>query len=120
MWATYKTPITSKQTHRKSPVSIPWLLLRPVFDAIGRLARPFDIASVMKQKSIVLYLHLKRTPARATHDDLGATLDSEAPAYSTVTKHLRTARVNPVKDPPNPDASSPHLDHSDQAILATL
>jgi hypothetical protein len=59
IWATYSTPITSKPSHRKSPVQIHWLPLRPVFDSTGRLDEPFDIASVMDQKSNVFYLHLK-------------------------------------------------------------
>jgi hypothetical protein len=59
MWAIYGTPITSKQSNRKSPVYIPWLPLRPVLDSTGRFDRPFDFASGIDQKSIVLYLHLK-------------------------------------------------------------
>jgi hypothetical protein len=58
--------------------------------------------------------------AQAIHDDLVATLGYKALAYSTVTKYLRTARFDPAKDPPNNDASSHHLDDSDQAILAAL
>jgi hypothetical protein len=58
--------------------------------------------------------------AQAIHDDLGATLSAETPAYSTVTKYLRTARFDPAKDPRNSDASSPHFDDFDKAILAAL
>jgi hypothetical protein len=44
MWATLSTPMTSKQLHRKFPIEISWLPLRPVFDSTGRLDRPFGIA----------------------------------------------------------------------------
>jgi hypothetical protein len=45
------------------------------------------------KKSIVLYLHLMAMAmaAQTIHGDLVATLGAEAPAYSTVTKYLRTA-----------------------------
>jgi hypothetical protein len=58
--------------------------------------------------------------AQAIHDDHVATLGVEAAACSAVTKYLRTARFDPAKDPRHSDASSPHLDDSDKAILAAL
>jgi hypothetical protein len=61
--------------------------------------------------------------AQAIHDDLVATLGAEAPAYSTVTKYLRTAPFDPAKGPPKTLRSKFTLfrfDDSDQAILAIL
>jgi hypothetical protein len=57
---------------------------------------------------------------QSIHDDLLATLGYKALEYRTVTKYLRTAQFNLAKDPRNSDASSPHLDDSDTAILATF
>jgi hypothetical protein len=76
----------------------------------------------MDQKSIVLDLHLKGKgiSTQAIHNNLIATLGYKALAHSTVTKYLRTARFDPAKDHRNSDPNSPHLDDSDEAILAAL
>jgi hypothetical protein len=42
---------------------------------------------------------------QATHDDRMARLGSEAVAYSTVTKYLRTAQFDPTQIASNSDAS---------------
>jgi hypothetical protein len=47
--------------------------------------------------------------AQAIHDDPVATLGAEAPAYSTVTKYLRTAQFDPAKHPRNCHVSLLHL-----------
>jgi hypothetical protein len=61
------------------------------------------------QRSIVLYLSLKRMAAQTIHNYLIATLGNETVADITVTKYLRTAQFDPTKVPPNSDASSPHV-----------
>jgi hypothetical protein len=59
-WAISRTPITGKQSQRKSSVQIHGLPSRPGFVFTGRFDRPFDMASTMDQRSIALYLYLKR------------------------------------------------------------
>jgi hypothetical protein len=68
----------------------------------------------------MLYFHLNEMSIQAIHDDLVATLGYKALAYSMVTKYLRTARFDPATNPLNSDASSPHIDDSDKAVLAAL
>jgi hypothetical protein len=68
------------------------------------------MVSGIDQKSIVLYLH----------NNLIATPGNEAVPHSRVTNYLPKAQFDLIKFPSNPDASSPHLDDSDRAILATL
>jgi hypothetical protein len=74
----------------------------------------------MDQRSIVLYLHLKRLSARAMHDDHVATLDPKAVASNTVRCHLREARLGIVAVPLDSEPRSHHLDDCDRAILAAL
>jgi hypothetical protein len=57
---------------------------------------------------------------QAIHNGLIATLSDEAETYSTMTNYLRTALFDPTTVPSSADASSPHLDDSDRAILAAL
>jgi hypothetical protein len=45
----------------------------------------------MYQKTIVLYLHMKRMGFDAIHEDFVRTLGKEAVAYSTLTKYVRNA-----------------------------
>jgi hypothetical protein len=44
---------------------------------------------------IVAYRTLKALAARATHEDLKATLGRDAVAYSSVTRYLREAHLLP-------------------------
>jgi hypothetical protein len=74
----------------------------------------------MDQRSIVLYLHLKRLSAHAIHDDLVATLGLKALAYNTVTRYFREAERSTADVTIDPEPSSPHLDESDWDILAAL
>jgi hypothetical protein len=48
----------------------------------------------MDQRSVGLYLVLKGLSARATHEDLVATLGADAVACSSVTRHLRETRAS--------------------------
>jgi hypothetical protein len=63
------------------------------FNLIGRQSCPFDIISMMDQRTIVLYLHLKRLSAHVTHEDLVAALGLKSVEYTTVTSDLREAKV---------------------------
>jgi hypothetical protein len=58
--------------------------------------------------------------AQTIHDDRIATLDNEAVAYSDMATYLPTAQFDARKVRSNLEASSPHLDDSDRAVLATL
>jgi hypothetical protein len=51
------------------------------------------------------------------HDGPVTTLGEEAIAYSMVTKYLRDAQISRVYAIASSDAISPHIDHSDDAIL---
>jgi hypothetical protein len=48
------------------------------------------------------------------------TFGQEAIAYRTVTKYLREAQINPGDPTASPDAFSPHIDDSDEAILSAI
>jgi hypothetical protein len=74
----------------------------------------------MNQRSIVLYLHLNGLLAHAIHDNLVATLDPKAVAYSTVTRYFLEAKLGTARFTFDSKPSSPHLDDSDYAILAAL
>jgi hypothetical protein len=74
----------------------------------------------MAQCSIVAYLSLKRMSARDIHDDIVATLWSDAVSYSSVTRCLREARFPPSKPEPHPNDVQRDLDDSDQASLVAL
>jgi hypothetical protein len=54
------------------------------------------------------------------HDDIGATLGSDAVSYSSVTRYFRGARFPPSKSEPYPANVQRDLDDSDQAVLAAL
>jgi hypothetical protein len=74
----------------------------------------------MNQKSIVLYLSGKGWMARVIHDDLIATPSEEAIASGTVTKYLRKVQISPGDPIESSNATSPHIDDSDEAILTAL
>jgi hypothetical protein len=74
----------------------------------------------MHQRLIVLYLCLKGLSVHAIHDDLAATLDPKAVVYNTVTRYLCEVKLGTAEVTLDPEPSSPHLDDSDQAILAAL
>jgi hypothetical protein len=74
----------------------------------------------MMQRPIVAYLSLKGMSAREIHDDIVATLGSDAVSYSSATRHLREARFPPSKPEPHPADVQSDLDDSNQAILAAL
>jgi hypothetical protein len=48
--------------------------------------------SVMDQKAIVLYLHMRGMSLDARHEDLMRVLGENAVAYSTVTKYVRSEK----------------------------
>jgi transposase len=74
----------------------------------------------MMQRPIIAYLSLKGMSAREIHDDIAATLGSDAVSYSLVTRYLREARFPPSKPEPHPADVQGDLDDSDQTILAAL
>jgi hypothetical protein len=74
----------------------------------------------MDQSSIVICLNRKGLTAQNLHGDLVATLGAEAIAYSMVTNYLRATRIIPPDAITVSDATSPHIDESDEAILRTL
>jgi hypothetical protein len=74
----------------------------------------------MTQRPILAYLSPKGMSAREIHDDIVATLGSDAVSSSSVTRYLREARFAPSKREPHPADVQRDLDDSDQAILAAL
>jgi hypothetical protein len=74
----------------------------------------------MTQRPIVAELSLKWMSARGIHDDIVATLGSNAISYSSSTRSFREARFLPSKPEPHPADVQRDLDDSDQAILAAL
>jgi hypothetical protein len=74
----------------------------------------------MHQQSIVLYLTRKGFTTQVIHADLVAILSEEAIAYSTVTKHLGEAQINPSDPNQLSDATSPHIEDSEEATLIAL
>jgi hypothetical protein len=55
----------------------------------------------MDQKTIVLYLHMKRKSPDVIHEDLVRTLGTDAVTYPPVTKYARSAKFSPTKDRPS-------------------
>jgi hypothetical protein len=74
----------------------------------------------MMQCPIVADLLLKWMSAREIHDDIVATLGSDAVSYSSVTRYLREARFPLSKLESHPADVQKDLDDLDQAILAAL
>jgi hypothetical protein len=109
MWAIFWSPSTRKQLYRKCLIQSSSLLLRLVCCLNRRQTGPCSIISRMDQRSIVLYLHLKGLSAHAIHDDLVATLGPRAVTYSTVTGHLREAKLGTAEVTVDPESRSYHL-----------
>jgi hypothetical protein len=78
----------------------------------------------MTQRPIVAYLSLKEMSARDIHDDIAATLGSDAVLYSSIQLPAIFARHNffllPSKPEHHPADVQRDLDNSDRAILAAL
>jgi hypothetical protein len=74
----------------------------------------------MDQKPIVLYLRMKGMALDAIHDDLVRTLGKDAVAYSTVTKHDRSAQFSGRKEPNPPETSDVERSPVDEGILTAL
>jgi hypothetical protein len=74
----------------------------------------------MTQGPIAAYLLLKGMPGREIHDDIVATLGSDAVSYSSVTRYLPEARFPPSKQEPHPADVQRDFDDSDHIILAAL
>jgi hypothetical protein len=74
----------------------------------------------MDQRLIVVYLNRKGWTLQVIHGDLVATLGEEAIAYSTATNYLRAAQIILRDATACSDATSIHLDESDEAILRAL
>jgi hypothetical protein len=74
----------------------------------------------MTQRPIVADLSLKGMSAREIHDNIVATLESDAVSYGSVTRYLREARFPPSKPEPHPADVQRDLGDSDQDILAAL
>jgi hypothetical protein len=74
----------------------------------------------MTQPPIVSYLSLEGMSACEIHDDIVATLGSDAVPYNSVTRYLREARFPPSKPELHPADVQRDHDDSDQAILAAL
>jgi hypothetical protein len=76
--------------------------------------------SVMDQKPIVLYLHMRGMSLDALHEDLMRVLRENAVVYSTVTKYVRSEKIPPKNDGPPSEPMSVEPGPVDQAILAAL
>jgi hypothetical protein len=117
MGVIFRSPSTSKQSHRKCLIQSSRLPLRLVFDLTRRQICPCRIVSRMDQRSIVLCLPLKGLSAHAIHDDLAATLGLKAVAYIRVTGSLREPKFGTAEAPLDPEPSSSRLDDFGPAIL---
>jgi hypothetical protein len=76
--------------------------------------------SLMDQKAIVLYLHMRGMSLDAIHEDVMRVLGENAVAYSTATKYVRSEKFPPKNDglPSQPMTVEPGP--VDQAIIAAL
>jgi hypothetical protein len=74
----------------------------------------------MDQKSIVLYLSLKKMRAVEIHADLVATLKIEAVWHGSITRHLRSRSFTASIDPGQSEQRDLILTESDMAILTAL
>jgi hypothetical protein len=120
MWEISRSPSTGKQSYRKYLGPTPSPPVMVVLHLTKPQTCPSSIVSRMDERSIVLCLHVKRLSAHEIHDDLVATLSPKAVAYSTVTCYLHEAKFGTTKVTLDLEPSSPHIDDSDQAILAAL
>jgi hypothetical protein len=80
----------------------------------------FRFISVMDQKAIVLYLHMRGMSLDGIHEDLMRVLGENAGAYSTVTKYVRSEKFPPKNDEPHSEPISVEPGPVEQAILAAL
>jgi hypothetical protein len=78
------------------------------------------IRSPMDQKSIVLYLHMKRMALGDLHEDLVRVLGEIAIADSTITKYVGSARFPPKQDAPSAEPMPVETTPVDQAILTAF
>jgi hypothetical protein len=74
----------------------------------------------MDQKPIVLYFRMKGMALDAVHNDLICMHGKDAVAYSTVTKHFRSARFSGRKEATPPEAPDVERSPVDEAILMAL
>jgi hypothetical protein len=72
--------------------------------------------SLMDQKAIVLYLHMRGMSLDAIHDDLMRVLGENAVAYSTVMKYVRSEKFPPTNDGPPSQPMTVEPGPVDQAI----
>jgi hypothetical protein len=82
----------------------------------------FKFISVMDQKGIVLYRHMRGMSLDATHDDLMRVrvFGENAVAYSMVTKCIHSEKFPPKNDGPSSEPISVEPGPVDQAILTAL
>jgi hypothetical protein len=76
--------------------------------------------SVMDQKAIMLYLHMRGMWLDAIHEDVMRMLGKNAVADSTVTKYVRSEKFPPKNDGPPSQAMTVEPRPVDQAILTAL
>jgi hypothetical protein len=76
--------------------------------------------SVMDQKAIVLYLHMRAMSLDDTHEDLMRVRGENAVVYSTVTKYVRSEKCSPKNDGPPSQPISVEPGPLDQAIVTAL
>jgi hypothetical protein len=82
--------------------------------------------SLMDQKALVLYLHMRGMSLDAIHEDLvrvrvrGRVVGENAVACSTVTKYVRSEKFSPKNDEPASQPMSVEPGPVDQAILTTF
>jgi hypothetical protein len=76
--------------------------------------------SLMGQKAVMLYLHMRGILLDAIHEDLMRVLGNNAVASSTVTKYIHSEKFPPKKDGPPSDPMSVEPGPVEQAILTAL
>jgi hypothetical protein len=76
--------------------------------------------SLMDQKAIVFYFHMRGMSLDSIHEDLVRVLGENAVAYSTVTKYVRSEKFPPKNDGPPSQPISVEPGPVDQAILTAL
>jgi hypothetical protein len=84
------------------------------------LSHDVKLISMMDQKSIVLYLHMRGIWLDAIHEDLVRVLGENTVAYSTLMKYVRSEKFPPKNDGPPSDPISVEPGSGDQAILTAL
>jgi hypothetical protein len=71
----------------------------------------------MEQRSIVVFLRLKRLSAKDVHTELSQVLESDAITYSTVTKYLRNNAILQNEPEAEDRAEDQGFSINDNAIL---